>query len=342
MTEQIRITLREVAERAGVSLKTAHRALKGESYVRDETRDRVRRAAQELGYRFNASASMLKRGVEARFLALIVSDLQNPFYGLIAKGLEEVLREHEVGLLVANSDEDPDRELQLVHEFAAQRVDAVVIVSTRTDHRDLVALQSATKFVFVDRLPVGLEADAVVLDDRTGIESAVRHLYEHGHRRIGFVADYPRLSTARNRLDAFVATARELELPDADKLVRSGAHDSATSVALTRSLLESDDPPTALIAANNRVAVGMLEAVFQAQQRVAVVGFDDFELAELLGVTVVRHDPVDLGRAAARLALDHDPMEVAAPRRLSVPTTLAPRGSGEIPVGGERRIRAEW
>jgi LacI family transcriptional regulator len=336
-----RVTLLEVAERAEVSLKTAHRALTGEGPVREATRERVRQAARELGYRFNASASMLKRGVSMRVIALVVSDLQNPFYSRIASGMEEVLREHGIGLVLANSDEDPALERQLIDGFMAQRVDAIVVVSTATDHRGLTAVQTTTPLVFVDRAPIGLEADAVLLDDAAGIAAAVEHLHAHGHRRIGFVGDYPRLQTARDRVEAFIATAERLGLESPRDHIRSGGHDAATARELTRSLLEAPLAPTALVAANNRVAVGTLEAMFTASTRVALVGFDDFELAEALGVTVVRHDAAQLGREAARLALE-EPAHEREPRRMLVPTTLVPRGSGEVPPGGERRIRIEW
>jgi len=335
------VTLLEVAERAGVSLKTAHRALTGEGYVKDATRERVRAAAQELGYRFNASASMLKRGVRMSQVALVVSDLQNPFYSRIASGMEEVLRGHGIGLVLANSDEDPELERRLIDGFAAQRVDAIAVVSTATDHRGLAALQSTTRIVFVDRPPVGLAADTVLLDDAAGIAAAVEHLVSAGHRRIGFVGDYPRLQTARDRVDAFLATADRLGLESPRDFIRSGGHDAATATLLTRSLLELPAPPTALIAANNRVAVGTLEALFSAPERVAIVGFDDFELADALGVTVVRHDAAELGRQAAQLALAQGE-DGREPRRVLVPTVLVPRGSGELPPGGERRIRVTW
>lgn len=335
------MTLLEVAERAGVSLKTAHRALTGEGYVKDATRERVRDAAREVGYRFNASASMLKRGVSVRTVALVVSDLQNPFYSRIASGMEEVLRQAGVGLVLANSDEDPELERRLIDGFVAQRVDAIVVVSTATDHRGLAAVQSTTRLVFVDRAPIGLEADAVLLDDAAGIARAVEHLAAHGHRRVGFVGDYPRLQTARERIDAFLAAADRLGMESPRELIRSGGHDTATAELLTRSLLESADPPTALVAANNRVAVGTLQALFAAPARVAIVGFDDFELAAALGVSVVRHDPAQLGREAAQLALKGTALEDGA-RRVLVPTELVARGSGEVPPGGERRIRIAW
>ncbi|MBN9140820.1 MAG: LacI family DNA-binding transcriptional regulator [Micrococcales bacterium] len=336
-----RVTLLEVAQRAEVSLKTAHRALTGEGPVKDSTRERVRQAARELGYRFNASASMLKRGVSMRVIALVVSDLQNPFYSRIASGMEEVLREHGIGLVLANSDEDPVLERQLIDGFTAQRVDAIVVVSTAIEHGGLAMVQTTTPLVFVDRAPVGLDADAVLLDDAAGIATAVEHLYAHGHRRIGFVGDYPRLQTARDRVEAFIATAERLGAETPRDYIRTGGHDAATARQLTRTLLEAATPPTALVAANNRVAVGTLEAAFTTSARIALVGFDDFELAEALGVTVVRHDAAQLGREAARLALEEH-VPTREPKRILVPTTLVPRGSGEVRPGELRRIRVEW
>ncbi len=324
-----RPTLLDVAGRAGVSLKTASRALNGETYVADGTRTRVLVAAREMGYQLNRTASLLARRIDASVVGLITADLANPFYSALAKGMEHELRAHGTQLIVASSDEQPDRERELLAELVVRQVRAVVLVSTIDDHRALASVQArGIPIVFADRVGVGIDADSVILDNRLGSRIAVQHLVAGGHTSIGFVGDLSRLQTDRERFDGFISAMQDAGL-DPARSVRHEAHDSAAARDATRELLTQPDPPTALFTSNNRITIGALHALKELQARTALVGFDDFELADLLGITVIAHDPVEMGRTAAGLALRAVKDRPTRPSRIVMPTQLIPRGSGE-------------
>jgi LacI family transcriptional regulator len=323
-----------VAEAAGVSLKTASRVLNGEPNVAAATRERVQDAATSLGFRRNAVAADLARGGFSRLVGFITGDLANQFYSALASGIERELREHGLQLLTASSDEDPAREGSLTGELLERRVGALIVTPAGADHSALRGeIAAGLTVVAVDRPAAGMDVDTVVIDNRGGTRAAVDHLLAHGHRRIAFVGDEPHLWTYQERSTEFLATMRDAGLPDPERLLRSGAHSVAAARDLVLELFAAPEPPTAVLAANNRVTVGTLQALRDAPggEQVAVVGFDDFELADLLGITVVAYDAVEMGRRAAELAVARS-ADPARPVELVVlPTRVLARGSGERP-----------
>lgn len=344
-------TLVDVASRAGVSLKTASRAINGEPHVAEATRVRVTQAASELGFQLNSMASMLKRGIRSSFIGLVTGDLANPFYSSLAKGVERELRSKGLQLVVSSTDESGERERVLVEEMVARQVRALIVVSTLESNEALSQAQErGIPVVFVDRPATSLTADSVVLDNRAGARLAVEHLLAHGHRRIGFIGDFSRLPTHRQRLDGYLEAMAGAKDPaarpagtDPRELVREDLHDAAGARGAALELLDLPDPPTALFTSNNRVTIGALTA-FRGRDAAAnptgapaLVGFDDFDLADVLGVTVVSHDPVEMGARAARLALET--LDTRTPRGESVvlPVRLIARGSGEARPGSDWR-----
>lgn len=326
-------TLAQVAERAGVSLKTASRAVNGEPRVAEATRERVLDAAHQLGFQLNRAASLLARGLTSNLVGLITGDLANPFYSAVAKGVEQELRSRGMQLTVASSDEEPARERELIGEFVDRQVRALILVSTSTDHSDLAGVQArGIPVVFVDRPAVGIDADTVLLDNRRGARVAVEHLIAAGHTSIGFIGDLSRLETHRERLAGFEDAMRAAGL-DAERWVRHDAHDVAAALDEARALLTQPEPPTALFTSNNRITIGAVRAMLELDAWPALVGFDDFELADILGITVIAHDPVEMGRTAARLALGAMERRHEGPSGIILPTRLVQRGSGERVAG---------
>lgn len=329
-----RPTLAVVAEAAGVSLKTASRVLNGEPNVAAATRERVQDAATSLGFRRNAVAADLARGGFSRLVGFITGDLANQFYSALASGIERELREHGLQLLTASSDEDPAREGSLTGELLERRVGALIVTPAGADHSALQAeIAAGLTVVAVDRPAAGMDVDTVVIDNRGGTRAAVDHLLAHGHRRIAFVGDEPHLWTYQERSTEFLATMRDAGVPDAERLHRSGAHSVAAARDLVVELFADPEPPTAVLAANNRVTVGTLQALRDAPggSDVAVVGFDDFELADLLGITVVAYDAVEMGRRAAELAVARSADPTRPVELVVLPTRVVARGSGERP-----------
>ncbi|WP_027345256.1 LacI family DNA-binding transcriptional regulator [Hamadaea tsunoensis] len=331
-----RPTLAQVAALSGVSLKTASRALGGESNVAEHTRTRVQEAADQLGYRPNGIARDLRRGAQASTLiGLLSGDLANPFYSRLAGGLERELRPHGFQLVIASTDEDADLERQLVDNLLERRIRALVVVSALDEHDYLAAeRRHGIPFIFADRPPVGLSADAVLLDNREGARQAGEHLIAGGHRRIGVVGDLSRLSTHHDRIDGFAEAMRAAGIADWTDYLVQDAHDVAAAERAVAGLLRRNPAPTALFTTNNRITTGALRALRDHPNPPALVGFDELELGDVLGVTVIAHDAEEMGRQAAHLLLDRLGGETGRARRVVIPTRLLVRGSGErFPAG---------
>lgn len=331
-----RPTMRDVAALAGVSLKTVSRVVNREDGVSDDLVAKVERAAAQLDYRPNLTASNLRRsdGKTATW-GLLLEDVANPFSSAVHRGVEEIARERGVAVFAASMDEDPDRERELVATFSSRRVDALIIAPTATEHAYLATeLRNGTAVVFIDRPAFGIDADCVVTDNRVSSAAATRHLIDGGHRRIAFIGDYASIVTANERYQGYVDAMAAAGAQVFPELVMRDVHDAAQAAEAVGALLAQVNPPTALFTAQNLITMGAVEALRDAglQHRIALVGFDDFAMANLLdpAVTVVAQDPRAIGRLAAtlvgeRLANPTSPVSIHV-----VPSALIARGSGEI------------
>jgi LacI family transcriptional regulator len=326
--------MRDVAERAGVSLKTVSRVINEEPGVAAHTAERVGTAIAELGFQRNDLARSLRQGRSSGTVGLVIEDVGNPFYSAIAQAVEQAARDHGCMLITSSCEEDAERERELVRALVRRRVDALLLVPASHDHAYLAReIGESTPIVFLDRPPEAYSADTVLLDNQGGARSAVEHLLAIGHRRIAYIADPDTLYTAAERLAGYREAMAVAGVEIDPALLRLGSHDAAQAEAVVRELLALPPGrrPTALFCGNNRHTVGALRALRGLENEVALVGFDDFELADLLGTTVVRHDSQDLGRHAAELAFDRLVGGARPPRRVIVPTNIVPRGSGEVP-----------
>jgi len=330
---QSRATLSDVARLAGVSLKTASRAIAGEANVRPATREKVIEAARQLRFRPNRLARALASGAVSQTIGFVVGDLANPFYGQVASGVEEAASANGLDIVLAATDDDPEREDAVVRAMIERRVQALLLVTAGDDNRYLdTERRLGTPIVFVDRPPVGIDADQVLIDNKRGACLATDHLMVHGHRRIGVIGDAASLYTAQERLDGFLASMSPIATPMSPKLIRTDAHSVAAAGTAAKDLLALVDPPTAILALNNRISVGVIGALLERprEQWPAFVGFDDFELAAELGITVIAHDPPEMGRRAADLAMRRldEPSDCATIEMIAA--RLVPRGSGEV------------
>jgi len=321
--------MRDVAQKAGVSLKTVSRVINAEAGVTSATAERVTEAISQLGFERNDLAASLRQGRSTATLGLIIEDVANPFYSAIAQAVESAARDRGFLLITASAREDAERERELVTALLRRRVDALLVVPAGPDHRYVA---DAVRSVFLDRPPLGIEADTVLLDNLGGARSAVEHLLAHGHTRIACVADDAGLYTARERIAGYRAALQDAGVDEDPALVMTGNRDAAAARAAVARLLAMPDKrrPTAIFTANNRNTVGALHALADAPRRVALAGFDDFELADLLGTTVVHADPWRLGEQGAAIAFARLDGDERPPRTVTVPTELVARGSGEV------------
>jgi LacI family transcriptional regulator len=337
-----RATLRDVAALAGVSIKTVSRVVNREPGVSADKMLLVQEAVAQLDYRPNHSASSLRRA-DRRTSAVgaVLDDLANPYSAEVLRALEDAARERDVLVFAGSVDGDPERERALVRAFSTRRADALVLVPVTEQQTYLEReVEVGTPVVFVDRAPTGFRADAVVTDNVEGAAHAVRHLAARGHRRIAFLGDARRLPTARDRFTGYLEAMSSLGLPVSPHLV---AHDLLTPDLTERAadaLLASHEPPTAWFTARNDITIAVVRALQRhgVERRTALVGFDDFPLADLVrpGVTVMAQDPTGIGRKAAELVFARLEGESSPPRTAVVRTRLVQRGSGEIlpPDGG--------
>ncbi|MFK4851992.1 LacI family DNA-binding transcriptional regulator [Microbacterium sp. ZW T6_19] len=324
-----RPTLAQVAARAGVSLKTASRALGGESYVSEKTLSAVLEAARELDYQRNSAASLLASGRLADSIGLITGDFTNPFYSALAQAIEDEIRTHGMHLSVTNSRESAEQERRVALDLADRQTKAVITVSAMPEHHDYAALQArGIPVVFVDRPADDLAADSVVFDNRDGGRLAAQHLIDAGHTHIAFIGDYAWLPTFRERM-AGMGDVLDASGSDWRGLLRTDAHDVASSRARVRELLSLEHPPTAIVAGNNRILLGVMEELSgtPASDGPAVLGFDDPEWAQVLGITVVTGDVEALGRQAARLAVARLGDRTREFENVTIPMRLVERGA---------------
>ncbi|MFC6704586.1 LacI family DNA-binding transcriptional regulator [Flexivirga alba] len=333
-----RPTMRDVAARAGVSLKTVSRVLNGESGVYVETAERVRVAARDLRFVRNESAATLKRsGQRSRSIGLVLENVANPYWAALAKAVEDVARERGFLLTTGSSGDDPAVERQLLDELCNRRVGGLLVVPSGAELGYLAdEIEHGTVVVSIDRPAAGVKVDTVLLANAAGVRDGVLHLVGAGHHRIAFVGDTVRY-TGSQRLAGYREALSAAGLPFDRHLVRR-AHDAEHARAAARELLALDDAPTAIFAGNNLLTRGVLEALGPQRREIAVVGFDDFPFATLMEppVTVVGQDAAELGRSGALQLFRRLEGESGPVQEIVLATTLVARGSGELTPAGRR------
>ncbi|WEG08042.1 LacI family DNA-binding transcriptional regulator [Microbacterium horticulturae] len=332
VTVQSRATLADVAKLAGVSAKTVSRVYAQRDRVSAETVERVLSAAKRLRFRPNSLARSLRRGGPSKTIGFIMGELLNPFYYGIAAGIERELAAHGSPLIVATTDDSPDGEEHVADALLAQRVGALLMIPVGDDQSYLEGeRQLGTPVIAIDRPARNLVADAIVLENRTGTHTATASLIVHGHRDIAYVCNPASVYTQLERVQGYRDALRDAGLPV------DGRHEvllDDMSIPLedtVRELLCAREAPTAIVAGNNRACVAALRAMRGLRHPPALIGFDDFDTADVLGVSVIAHDPVEMGRAAARLALERMADPAGFTTRVELPTWLIRRGSGERP-----------
>ena len=335
-----RPTMRHVAALAGVGIKTVSRVINGEPNVTDATAAKVREAAESLNYLPDLHAGNLRRSDrKTKTLGLLVGNVGNPFAGAVHRAIEDAAALRGVAVFASSLDDDPEREFAIVSALLRRRVDGLILTTASKNQSYLLPEQErGTRFVFVDREPVGIDADAVVSDNAAGSSAATRHLIERGHRHIAFLGDHSQIQTARERQRGFLEELGRAGISTRNVVVIEGLNNEGKARSAMTALLDSDDPPTAIFSSQDLVTIGAVRALRDRgmHRSVALVGFDDFDLADLLepGITVVAQNPKRIGALAAeRLFARIDGADQAA-QTYTVPTTLIPRGSGEIAPHG--------
>jgi LacI family transcriptional regulator len=333
-----RATLRDVARIAGVHPGTVSRALNPatEALVRDETVERVRRVAEQLGYRPNPLARGLKTN-RSFTVGVIVPDIQNPLFPPIIRGLDDRLGEAGYTPLIANTDNDPERERVDFEAMRARAVDGFITATARLDHELLDEIAAlGVPLVLVNRGLEDGELPSATADDRAGVRLAVEHLVALGHRRIAHLAGPQGVSTGLRRFEGFREAMKAAGLDPS--LVRvSRAFTEPEGARLCEELLAGGTPVTGIVAGNDLMALGCYD-VFAARgvecpRDLSVVGFNDMPFAARFAppLTTVRIPHYEIGVAAAQLLLDILNGESAGPAEVVLPAELVVRGSTAPP-----------
>lgn len=328
-----RPTMRDVAALARVSLKTVSRVINGETTVAPELAQRVQKAATALDYRPNLTARSLRDSAgRTRTIGLILEDVANPFSSALHRAVEDLARSRGVAVFAGSGDESPRRERELALELVARRVDGLIIVPASDDQSYLAGEQrNGVRLVFADRPPQLLRADAVLSENAGGARKAVAHLLAAGHRRIGFLGNPMSIQPAADRHAGYAAALAKAGVPLEERLTWTGVADDAEQAI--RSLV-LDIGSTALFTAQNLLTIVAIRVLreLRLHTKIALVGFDDFPLADMLepGVTVVAQDPAAIGAKACELLFKRMDGDSSPTSTHTIPTTLIPRGSGEI------------
>ncbi len=317
-------TIRDVAELSGASAATVSRVMNGKPWVNPELRAQVLAAVKELGYQPNRVARSLRTQASS-VLALVVSDISNPFFGSVIRGVEDIARDADYSVVLFNSDEDVERERRCLSIIIAERMAGVIISPTSERKTDLSPLAlNGIPVVAVDRLPVTSGIDTVRSNNVEGARLATEHLLDQGYRRIGYVGGPTAATTSRERLVGYKVALRQARLRFERQLFTAGDFkEDSGAVMMTRLLRARAD---AVLVANHTMAIGALRSLREAGMNypddIGFVAFDDPPWASLThpSLTVIAQRDLEIGRQAAHLLSER----IRQPNRPAVSTILQP------------------
>jgi LacI family transcriptional regulator len=319
-----RPTVQDVAREAGVSPSTVSRALHTRGYASPDVRDRVRAAAEKIGYVLDHNARNL-RSRTSTSIGVLISDLRNPFYADLAAGIEEELRAAEYQMVLVNDNADPAEEMRAAETLLAMRVPGVIVTPVTADCPRMLQ-DNGVHVVCADRELRRSGGDVVLSDNKAGARELTGHLIGLGHRRIGLLIDETKWSTGAGRLAGFRAAHVDAGLTLDESLIAYTSFDAEAARRTTRDLLNQG--PTAIISANNVLAQGALAELkdrrLKIPRQISLAAYDDVPWMSLVepALTTVDQHTVELGRSCARLLLARIREELPTRRRI---VRVAPR-----------------
>lgn len=333
------LTIKDIARRCRVSPATVSRVLNDFAHVRANTRARVEEEIRRVGYRRNGVARSLVL-MRTRTIGLVLSDITNPFYAEIARGIEDQATRYGYTTVLCSTDNLPERQHGYIQILLERRVDGLILGSARLREPEVEALaRGGFPVVLVNRRLRSSRVDCVVVDNHGGARQLVEYLIRLGHRRIAHIRGPLQFSTGYDRFRGYRDALRAQGLPYDPRLVVVGAFRYADGRAAARRLLAGPVRPTAIFAANDLLALGALEALAEAGVRVpeemAVVGFDDVEPSSYraIGLTTMSQRIADMARLAVDLLVERIERGRRDPRQIVLPPHLVVRGSCGGPPG---------
>ena len=330
-------TIRDVAERAGVSTTTVSHVVNGTRKVDPDTAARVSAAIDDLGYRPNALARSMRRG-RTHTVGIVIPDIANPFFGDLARSLEDHMFEAGYSAIICNSDGDERKEVRYLDVLLSKKVDGLLLIAASQPSEGLRQLvESGPPTIVVDRELGDLPVSQVMVQNELGGYLAGRHLLELGHRDIGVIAGPGGLGTSARRLEGFERALHEAGVEIDKERIFRGDFRAASGRAAMDSWLLRGLPPTAVFAENDLMAVGALSSAHAADLDVpgdiSVVGFDGIPFGADVTppLTTVAQNTDDVAAAAVEMLFERLRDGDAAPRRIELPVSLVVRGSSAPP-----------
>ena len=332
-------TIKDVAAHAGVSVATVSAVINRNKYVSPNLAQRVQESITALGYERNSLAQSLKKQT-SQTIGLIVSDITNPFFTSVVRGVENVANARGYSLILGNSDEDLKKEMGYMHLLESKRADGLIVAFTLGNHEYLHSWPAhRLPLVGIDRLPDDACIDAVLIDNVAGARHAVEHLITLGHERIGIVTGLPGITTTEERLIGYQRALAAHGIPlDPALIVEGNSRIDGGERAALQLLTREVARPTALFVTSGLMIISALQAINQMGLRcpedIALVGFDDFEWAAVMypRLTTVSQPTYEIGQKAAQLLFDRLEKRDAPPQVVRLQPQLIIRESSGAPL----------
>jgi LacI family transcriptional regulator len=337
-TSERKVTIEDVAAEAGVSFGTVSRVINNDAHVRAETRERVLKAMERLGFVVNRQARSLAKG-QTNIIGLLVPDVGTAYIGEIIRGIDAELTVHGKDLIIYTTHRTAAKEANYIANLATGMVDGVLLVLPRNPADYVGTLtQRNFPFVLIDHQGTGRDCPAVGATNWQGAYEATEYLIKLGHRRIGFITGWMDLGCAQDRLDGYRVALRMNHIPEAPELIYEGTFAQLDGYIGASTLLDLPEPPTAIFASNDVMAMGAMDAIRNRGLRVpddiSVLGFDDIPQAALVrpALTTVQQPLEKMGRMAAQMLLDRLKNPGKKIERIELPTKLIIRESCQPPA----------
>lgn len=298
------LTIKDIAEKAGVSYATVSRALNNHRDVNEDTKKKILKIAREMGYQPNAIAQGLVKK-ETKTIGLLIPDITNPFFPEVARGIEDAAGEAGYTIFLCNTNWDTERESNYLDVLLQKQVDGIIMApsSENLNHLKKI-LDSGIKIVFISRMIKHPNSISIIIDNVSGAQMAVEHLVKKGHKKIAFIGGFQDISASSERLKGYKYALEENNLEINKAYIKNGDFKRETGHVMMHNLLNLDQKPTAVFAANDLLALGAIQAIkeegLSVPSDIAVIGFDDIEFASLpeIQLTTVAQPKYDMGKMA--------------------------------------------
>ncbi len=303
------MSIKQIAKIADVSTATVSRVLNGSDSVKSETFEKVQKVAKKLNYQRNNVARRMKvKATESLIFGLVISDINNPFFADIARGVEEFAYAKKHVIFICNTNESPEKEIFFLNSMISEKVSGVIIAPTAGNYKLFDKLVSdRLPMVLIDRLKNSFNFDTVSINNEKGAFLAVQRLIQNGHERIGIINGIKGLSNSEARFRGYKNALREAGLPLVQELITYGHFNEAGGRKAMKKLLDLKNPPTAVFSANNLMTLGSIKEIHEQNlsipDHIALIGFDDSSWAEALTppLTAVKQPGYELGVSATEL-----------------------------------------